>query len=54
METAASNYRAAATLHDATCTYLYPGCLASAAFNYDATANQAGLNLTLNPNLTGW
>ena len=43
METGASNYRAAATLQGANCTYLYPGCLASAAFNYDPTANQAGL-----------
>ena len=43
METSASNYRAAATLQGASCTYLYPGCLASAAFNYDPTANQAGL-----------
>ena len=43
METGASNYRAAATLQGAICTYLYPGCLASAAFNYDPTANQAGL-----------
>ena len=43
METGASNYRAAATLPDDSCTYLYPGCMSSAAFNYDATANQAGL-----------
>ena len=43
METGASNYRAAATLQGASCTYLYPGCLASAAFNYDPTASQAGL-----------